>query len=106
MLYYIAPAVGVSITESQNPTALRSYILTCDVTAPPTLDLTTISYTWMRNTIVVQSGQTNQVVFNSLSLSEDNTVYKCQYRASSVYLNNNVDVTSPGHTIRITSMWI
>ena len=105
MLYYIAPAVNVSITESQNPTALRSYILTCDVTAPPTLDLTTISYTWMRNTIV-QSVQTNQIVFNSLSLSEDNAVYKCQYRASSEYLNNNVDVTSPGLTIRIASMWI
>ena len=78
----------------------------CDVTAPSTLALTTISYTWRRNG-AVQSGQTSsQRVFNSLSQSEDNAVYTCHYSASSVYLNRIVDRTSPGHTIRITSRWI
>ena len=105
MLSYVAPTVSVAITESRTPTALRSYTLMCVVTAPSTLPLTTISYTWTRNG-AVQSGQTNQRVFSSLPLSEDNVVYTCQYRASSVYLNNNVDVISDQHTIRITSMWI
>ena len=104
MLSYVAPTVSVAISESQSPTALHSYTLMCNVTAPSTLDLTTLSYTWRRNR-VLQSGQTNsQHVFNSLPLSEDNAVYMCQYRASSVYLNSNVDVTSPEHTIRIASM--
>ena len=104
MLSFVAPTVSVAITESQTPTALRSYTLMCGVTAPSTLDLTTILYTWRRNG-TVQSRQTNiQHVFNSLPLSEDNAVYICQYTASSVYLNSNVDVTSPEHTIRIASM--
>ena len=77
----------------------------CVVTAPSTLALTTISYTWRRNG-VVQSGQTSsQRIFNSLPLSEDNTVYTCQYRASSVYLNNNVVRTSPGHRVIIPSRY-
>ena len=106
MLSYIAPDVSVAITESPiPPTARRSYTLMCVVTAPSTLALTTISYTWRRNG-AVQSGQTNQRVFSSLPLSEDNVVYTCQYMASSVYLNDDVDVTSSQHTIRITSMWI
>ena len=102
MLSHIAPEVSVAITESQTPTALRSYTLTCNVTAPSTLALSTISYAWRSNG-ALQSGQTSsQRVFNSLSQSEDNAVYTCQYRASSVYLNSIVDRTSPGHTIRIT----
>ena len=104
MLSFVAPTVSVAIIESQTPATLHSYTLMCDVTAPSTLDLTTISYTWRRNG-TVQSGQTSsQRVFNSLPLSEDNAVYTCQYRGSSVYLNNNVDVTSSEHTIRIASM--
>ena len=75
----------------------------CVVTAPSTLPLTTISYTLRRNGTVVQSGRMNKRVFNSLPLSEDNAVYTCQYRASSVYLNNNVVRISPAHRIRITS---
>ena len=74
----------------------------CVVNAPSTLPLTTISYTWMRNGDV-QSGLTNQRVFNLLPQSEDNAIYTCQYMVSSVYLNDNVDMTSPGHTVRITS---
>ena len=104
MSSFVAPEVSVAINESQTPATLRSYTLMCIVTAPSTLDLTTITYTWRRNG-TVQSGQTSsQRVFNSLPLSEDNAVYTCQYRASSVYLNNDVDVTSPEHTIRIASM--
>ena len=107
MLSYVAPTVSVAITESQTPTALRSYTLMCIVTAPNTLPLTTISYRWTRNGAEVQSGQTSsQLSFSLLPVSEDNAVYICQYTASSVYLNNNVDVTSDQHTIRITSMWI
>ena len=104
MLSFVAPTVSVAITESQTPATLHSYTLMCDVTAPSTLFLTTISYTWMRNG-AIQSGQTSsQRVFTLLPLSEDNAVYVCHYRASSVYLNNNVNVTSPEHTIRIASM--
>ena len=104
MLSFIAHTVGVAISESQTPATLHSYTLMCDVTAPSTLNLTIISYTWRRNG-TVQSGEiSNKRVFNSLPLSEDNAVYTCQYRASSVYLNNDVNVTSPEHTIRIASM--
>ena len=74
----------------------------CDVNAPSTLALITISYTWRRNGTDVHSEQTNQLIFNSLPLSEDNAVYTCQYIASSVYLNNNVVKTSSGLRIRIT----
>ena len=78
----------------------------CVFTAPSTLDLSTISYSWRRDG-ALQSGQTSsQRVFNSLSQSENNAVYTCQYMASSDYLNSIVDRTSPGHTIIITSMWI
>ena len=73
----------------------------CVVNAPSTLALIRISYTWRRNGADVHSGQTNQLIFNSLPLSEDNAVYTCQYRASSVYLNKNVVKTSPGFRIRI-----
>ena len=104
MLSFVAPEVSVAINESQTPATLHNYTLMCDVTAPSTLDLTTISYTWRRNG-TLQSGQTSsQRVFNSLPLSEDKAVYTCQYMASSVYLNNDVDVTSPEYTIRIASM--
>ena len=104
MLSYVAPTVSVSISESQTPIALRNYTLMCDVNASPTLDLTTTSYTWMRTEVAVPSEQTNELVFNSLPLSENNTVYTCQYRALS--LSSSVDVTSPGHTISITSKYI
>ena len=104
MLSVVAPTVSVAISEIQPPATLHSYTLMCNVTAPSTLNLTTISYTWRRNG-TIQSGQTSsQRVFTSLPLSEDNAVYICQYRASSVYLSSNVDVTSPEHTIRIASM--
>ena len=105
MLSYVVPTINVSISESQTPTALRSYMLTCDITAPSTLALTNISYTWTKNG-TVQSGQTNEHAFNSLPLSEDNAVYICQYRASSVYINNTVVRISPEHTIRITGRCI
>ena len=101
---FVAPTVSVAITESQTPIALRSYTLMCVVTDPSTLALTTISYTWRRDEVVVQSG--SQISFSSLPLYEDNVVYTCQCIASSVYLNDNVDVTSSQHTLRITSMWI
>ena len=104
MLSFVAPEVSVAINESQTPATLHSYTLMCDVTAPSTLDLTTISYTWTRNGAVQSRQTSSQRVFNSLPLSEDNAMYICQYRASSVYLNSNVYVTSPKHTIRIASM--
>ena len=104
MLSIVAPTVSVAITQSQSPATLHSYTLMCAVTAPSTLNLTTILYTWRRNG-TIQSGQTSsQRVFNSLPLSEDNAVYTCQYMASSVYLSSNLDVTSPEHIIRIASM--
>ena len=103
MLSYVAPTISVLITESQIPTALRRYSLMCVATAPLTLALTTISCTWSRNRVVQSEGTSCQLSFSSLPLSEDNVLYKCHYRASSVYLNNNVVVISSVHTIRITS---
>ena len=104
MLSFIAPEIYVAINESQTPATLHSYTLVCVVTAPSTLNLTIISYTWRRNGALLSGETSSQRVFNSLPLSEDNVVYTCQYRASTVYLNKNVDVTSPEHTIRIPSM--
>ena len=104
MLSYVAPTVSVAITESQSPATFHSYALLCDVITPSTLNLTTISYTWRRNGTLLSGQTSSQRVFNSLPLSEDNAVYMCQYIASSVYLNSNVNITSPEHTIRIASM--
>ena len=78
----------------------------CVVNAPSTLTLTTISFSWWRYRVVDQFGLSNERVFISLPLSDDNVGYTCQYRASSVYLNNIVDVFSPRHTIGITSRCI
>ena len=103
MLCFVAPTISVLITESQTPSALRRYSLMCVATAPSTLALTTISCTWRRYGVVQSGGTSCQLSFSSLPLSEDNVPYKCHYRASSVYLNNNVVVTSSVHTIRITS---
>ena len=76
----------------------------CNISAPPSLDLNILSYTWIRNGTILARETSSQLDLSLLPLSENNTVYTCEYTATSMYLNNNMDVTSPGHTIRITSM--
>ena len=101
----LVPEIAVSVTESGSPTALRNYTLTCEVgPLPISLDLTNPSYQWLKNDVVVDGEAGNQLHFNSLSLDEDNAVYRCQYMASSMYLNNSMlNLTSPQLQIHITS---
>ncbi len=84
--------------ESQSPIALRNYILTCVATPPSSLEVTSPSYQWRRNGQVVSNQNNRELSLSPLPLSEDRAKYTCQYTASSVYVNN-VDVTSPTHTI-------
>ncbi len=98
---YIAPPIPVIIMESQPPVALRDYTLTCVATPPSSLEVTSPSYQWRRNGRVVQNQNNRQLNLSPLPLTEDSAQYTCQYTASSVYVNN-VDVTSPPHTIELT----
>ena len=100
------PSISVSISESGTPTALRSYTLTCVVNASQSLDFTSSSYRWFKNGSVQSEQTSSQLNFGSLPLSENNSVYTCQYTASSVYLNSNVDIRSAAYPIWITSMCV
>ncbi len=86
--------------ESQSPVPLRNYIpvLTCAATPPSSLEVTSPSYQWTRNGQVVLNQNNRELNLSPLPLTEDGAQYICQYTASSVYVNN-VDVTSPTHTI-------
>ena len=101
-LLCVVPSISVSITGSGNAVALRNYTLTCSVTAPATLDLTSPSYLWIRNGVMLLGETGKTFIFTPLR-TEVNSVYMytCQYTATSPYLNNNVDVTSPWHRISI-----
>ena len=101
-LLCVVSSISVSITSSGDgdAVALHSYTLTCSVTAPATLDLTSPPYQWMRDNLML-SGETGQTFILTPLCTEVNSVYMytCQYTATSPYLSNNVDVTSPGHRI-------
>ena len=103
-LLCVVPSISVSITGSGDgdAVALHSYTLTCSVTAPATFDLTSSSYQWIRNSMVL-SGETGQMFMFTPLHTEVNSMYMytCQYTATSPYLNNNVDGTSLGHRISI-----
>ncbi len=86
--------------ESQPPVALRDYTLTCVATPPSSLEVTSPTYQWRRNGQVVHDQNNSELNLSPLPLSEDEAKYICQYTASSVYVNN-VDVTSPTHTIAL-----
>ena len=102
VLLCVVPSISVSITGSGDAVALRRYTLTCSVTAPATLDLTSPSYWWMRDGVML-SGETGQTFIFTPLRTEVNRVYMytCQYTATSPYLNNNFDGTSLGHRISI-----
>ena len=97
----VVPSISVSITGSGNgdAVALHSYTLTCSVTAPAILDLTSPSYRWIRDGLI--SEETGQIFVFTPLRTEVNNVYMftCQYTVTSPYLNNNVDETSPEHRI-------
>ena len=103
-LLCVVPSISVSITGSGDgdAVALRNYTLTCSVTAPATLDLTSPSYLWIRNGVMLLGETGKTFIFTPLR-TEVNSVYTytCQYTATSPYLNNNVDGRSPGHRISI-----
>ncbi len=86
--------------ESQSPVVLRDYTLTCVATPPSSLEVTSPSYQWRRNGQVVPNHNDRELNLRRLPLTENGAQYTCQYTASSVYVNN-VDVTSPTHTINI-----
>ena len=102
-LLCLVPSISVSITGSGDGDAvgLHSYTLTCSVTVPATLDLTSPSYRWMRDGTILPRETSQTFVFTPL-LNEVNRVYMytCHYTATSPYLNN-VDEASPGHRISI-----
>ncbi len=87
--------------DNQSPVNLRDYILTCVATPPSSLEVTSPSFQWRRNRQIVPNQNNRQLNLSPLPLSEDGAQYTCQYTASSVYVNN-VDVTSPTHTIALT----
>ena len=100
----LVPSVSVTISQSSTPIALRSYTLTCVLSAPSSLELSSQSYQWLKNG-VVQNGKTANILdLSPLQVSENNAEYKCRYTASSVYLNNNVERTSALHRITVTCM--
>ena len=103
-LLCVVPSISVSITGDGDgdAVALHSYTLTCSVTYYATLDLISPSYQWMRDGVML-AGETGQTFIFTPQLNEVNSVYMytCQYTATSPYLSNNVDGTSPGHRISI-----
>ena len=71
------------------------YSLTCEVTGDENLN-PTITYQWTRdngNTQTQVGTNSNSLSFSSLSLS-DAGQYTCSVTVSSLYLNNNVVVSS------------
>ncbi len=99
---YLAPLIPVSIMESQPPVALRDYTLTCVATPPFSLEVTSPSYQWRREGHVSQNMNDRVLNLGPLPLTENEALYTCQFTASSIYVNN-VNVTSPTHTISATS---
>ncbi len=87
--------------ESQLPIALRDYTLTCAATPPSSLEVTSPSYQWRRNGQVVSNQNNRELNLSTLQRTENGAQYTCQYTASSVHVNN-VNVTSPTHTIALT----
>ncbi len=88
--------------ENQSPVALRDYTLTCAATLSFSLEVNSQSYHWRRNGQVVLNQNNRELNLSPLQLTESDAQYTCQYTASSVYYVNNVDVTSPSHTIALT----
>ncbi len=97
---YLAPDIPISMMENQSPIPFRDYILTCVATPPSSLEVISPSYQWRRNGKVVPNQNNRELNLSPLPLSEDGAQYTCQYTASSVYVNN-VDVTSPTHTMTL-----
>ena len=93
MVYYIVPAVSVSISESHTPTLQMSYTLSCNLNAPSSLALTSPSYSWLKNEVTVNGETGDQLNLGVLQESDNNTDYKCRYTASSQYLMHGIDVT-------------
>ncbi len=95
------PDIPISITESQSPVALRSYMLTCQVSPPSTLSVTSPSYHWSRSGQDLTDQRSRVLDLSPLSRDNNNAMYTCRYTASSNYVNS-VDV-SASHTVILTS---
>lgn len=103
---HLVPEVAASIVESGSPVALRSYSLTCNITAPPSLELTSGSYRWTRNGVTLSQATTKTLTLNPLPQTENNVIYRCIYSASSSYLTDQIVATSAMHIIGIGCMLI
>ena len=106
MVYYIVPPVSVSISESHTPTLQMSYALSCNLNAPSSLDLTSPSYSWLKNGVTMNGETGDQLNLDALQESDNNTDYKCHYTASSQYLIHDIDVTSTTHQLIIIGMLV
>ena len=104
LVYYIVPSVSVSISESHTPTLQISYTLSCNVNAPSSLALTSPSYSWQNNGSIVNGEIGKRLNIGILQESDNNTDYKCRYKASSQYLIMAIDVTSTRHQLIIIGM--
>ena len=100
------PPVSVSISESHTPTLQMSYTLSCNLDAPSSLDLTSPSYSWLKNGVTLNGEFGYQLNLGVLQESDNNTDYKCRYMASSQYLMHDIDVTSTTHQLIIIGMLV
>ena len=101
IILYAVPKIPVRISNIGPPNALQQFTLNCTVSPPSSLALNVQSYDWFRNGTKLSMG--NQLHFQQLQLFEENNIYKCQFQASSKYLNGIVSNKSNEHRIKITS---
>ena len=106
LVYHIVPQVSVSISESHTPTLQISYTLSCNLEAPSSLALTSPSYSWLKNGVIVDGVIGYQLNLGALQESDNNTDYKCRYTASSQYLIHDIDVASTVHQLIIIGMLV
>ena len=106
MVYYIVPPVSTSISESHTPTLQMSLSFSCNLNAPSSLALTSLSYSWQKNGVTVIGETGNQLNLDVLQESDNNTDYKCRCTASSQYLMRGIDVTSTRHQLIIIGMLV
>ena len=102
----IVPSASVTISESNTPTLQMSYTLSCNLDAPTSLNLTSPSYSWLKNGNTVNGKFGYQLNLDALQESDNNTDYKCHYTASSHYLKHDIDVTSTRHQLIIIGMLV
>ena len=100
------PSVSIRISGNGTPTFQRSYTLYCIVDPPRSLAVTMPRYSWLKSEMTLSKETTNELMFDELLISNNNTEYKCHYMASSQYLTSPVVVTSTTYRLIIKSMQV